>query len=259
MLDELRLDLAELGLSQKEADVYLGMLELGPASVQSIAEKAGVNRTTTYLLIDALKKRGLVSTLEKQGKTCFVPEHPQRFVSMVVQELSGIEAKRARLESCLPKLLAIFNTIDDKPIVRFFEGEDALNAIRTEIAQSNEAVWEVYAVDENLIEQSKIGAQKRVETTEHVRVRGRALMAVKPGCIPPYFEPRKFEARLLDYQTYPFAGDVVINGPRLYVLTAKPLSMGIIVESKEVANIFRALYEAAWKTAKPWTPPADWK
>ena len=40
-------ELQKIGLSEKEAKVYLAALELGQASVQNIARKAEVNRATT--------------------------------------------------------------------------------------------------------------------------------------------------------------------------------------------------------------------
>jgi amidophosphoribosyltransferase len=54
-------NLKNLGLSDNEAKVYLSMLELGPSSVLEISAKAGVNRPTTYVQIETLKKMGLVS------------------------------------------------------------------------------------------------------------------------------------------------------------------------------------------------------
>ena len=53
--------LQELGLSEKEARVYLALFELGPSVVSGLAKKAGINRSTTYVILETLAKRGLVS------------------------------------------------------------------------------------------------------------------------------------------------------------------------------------------------------
>lgn len=50
--------LKQLGFSDKEAKVYMASLELGPDTAQEIAKKAGVNRTTTYVIIEKLIKKG---------------------------------------------------------------------------------------------------------------------------------------------------------------------------------------------------------
>ena len=44
-------------LSEKEAAVYLAALQLGWVPVQDIAKLSKVNRATTYVMIESLKKR----------------------------------------------------------------------------------------------------------------------------------------------------------------------------------------------------------
>lgn len=68
--------LIKLGLSEKEAKVYLAALELAQDSAQNIAKKAGVNRPTTYVILEKLMKLGLANTLEENKKTLFVAESP---------------------------------------------------------------------------------------------------------------------------------------------------------------------------------------
>jgi sugar-specific transcriptional regulator TrmB len=231
------------------------MLELGEASVQEIAEKAGVNRSTTYLMIESLQRRGLVSEFEAGSKTQLIAENPERLIATVVDELAGVEARKQKLHEALPHLLAMFRS-SDKPIVRYFEGAEALGQVREEIGRTREPIWEVYAVDEALIVGANTKGEERIQMTK--RLTGRALMAIKPGCTPPYFDRRGFEVREMDYQNCPFAGDIVITTDALFIFSTDARRIGIIVEGKEIVDIVRALYEAAWKTAKPWTPPEDW-
>lgn len=256
MLDDIKHSLTECGLSQKEVSVYLAMLELGAASVQDIAEKAEVNRSTTYLMIESLQRRGLISEFSDGLKIKLTAENPERLIASVVDELAGVEAKKQRLHEALPHLLAMFQS-SDKPTVRYFSGKEALNTVRYEIAQTAEMIWEVYAVDEPLIELAKVHNEERVQATK--RLRGRVLMAIKSGCVPPYFDARGIEVRQIDYTRCPFSGDVVMTPSKLYILTTNPQGVGLIIESKEIVEIFRALYEAAWRSASPWSPSVGWQ
>jgi len=54
-------DLTSLGLSDKEAKTYLTLLELEVASVAEITKASGLNRSSTYVTLEMLKKRGLVN------------------------------------------------------------------------------------------------------------------------------------------------------------------------------------------------------
>ena len=90
--------LLELGLTDKEAGVYLAMLELGPASVQEIARKSGVNRSTSYLTIEALKERGLASSSTRGKKMLFTAESPSRLAAVLNREREMLEQKKQKLQ-----------------------------------------------------------------------------------------------------------------------------------------------------------------
>ena len=60
--------LEKTGFSDKEALVYLTLLELGGASPSKIAEYAELNRTTVYKILLNLSVRGLINEIEKRNK-----------------------------------------------------------------------------------------------------------------------------------------------------------------------------------------------
>lgn len=53
-------NLTEFGLSDKEARIYLALLELEIATAFDTAKHAGINRSSTYVVLESLKKKGLV-------------------------------------------------------------------------------------------------------------------------------------------------------------------------------------------------------
>ena len=106
MLEQLR----HLGLSENEAKVYMAMLELGPSVVVEIARKAGTNRPTTYVQIESLKEKGLVSTQIKGKKQYFIAESPEKLELLIDNELKTVENKKGELKTFLPELLNLFNT-----------------------------------------------------------------------------------------------------------------------------------------------------
>ncbi len=257
MMEDIKQSLAELGLSAKESEVYLSMLEIGPTSVQEIAKKAGVNRSTTYVMIEALKKHGLVSTFEKGKKIVFVAENPQRLVEVVNEQISMLSAKRERVSTALPRLLAIFNNSDEKPKVRFFEGDETIDITRNEVMALRVPIWNFFAVDETLLKVASIKEDRRVEYTSKLQ-NSRVMLAIKPGYTPPYIDRSGVEIREIDYGTFPFSGEISIAGDRVYMLTTQGRAMGFIIENREITNLVKAMYEAAWKSGKPWTPPPGW-
>jgi sugar-specific transcriptional regulator TrmB len=53
----LLITLQEYGLSEKEAKVYLTILELGTNIASTIARRSEIKRVTVYTILDDLKKK----------------------------------------------------------------------------------------------------------------------------------------------------------------------------------------------------------
>jgi sugar-specific transcriptional regulator TrmB len=68
--------LQKLGLTEKQATVYMAMLELGEAGMTKIAKKANLKRPTVYLIIDELNLLGLAGEILK-GKKKFYSAAPK--------------------------------------------------------------------------------------------------------------------------------------------------------------------------------------
>src|SRR3989338_3658806 len=104
--------LISIGLSDNEAKVYMAILDLGQATVLEISAKAGVNRPTTYVQIESLKKMGLVSSQTKGKKQIFIAESPDQLEFVIEQEKKTVEQKKEELAKILPELINIFNLSD---------------------------------------------------------------------------------------------------------------------------------------------------
>lgn len=250
MIDELKAHLSSIGLSDKESAVYLALLTLRTANPQRLAEQASVNRSTTYLALEALQKHGLVSSVEKDNKIHYIAEHPERLVQLVDAATREVEARKKCIETALPHLLALFQVSGDAPRVRFFEGAEALQAAREEMWATRASVCEVFAVDEETARVATIKEAERIKLTERIRG-GRLLVAIKPGQILPRSHPDAFEVRALDYKQCPFRGSLTMAGNKLCVVTTNASGMGILVDSTELTTVFQALFEAAWASARP--------
>lgn len=95
-----------LGFSEKEARVYLASLESGSASVADIAERAGVKRSTAYVMLKSLAARGLVGPAANGKKSDVCALHPQRVLEMIEEEKKAVEMKHGLFTMILPDLLA---------------------------------------------------------------------------------------------------------------------------------------------------------
>src|SRR3989338_4407031 len=100
MQNELTKLFESLGLSEDQTKVYLAALELGQASMQDLADKSGVKRTSIYNFIKELIAKGLIVTAKKRKRTVYSAIHPNQLIELEKSRLS-------ELHRVLPELLAV--------------------------------------------------------------------------------------------------------------------------------------------------------
>ena len=163
-MQELKKFLQDSSFSEKEIAVFLAMLKLGPSTVQTIAQKAGINRATTYIVIDNLANKGLILETNKGKKTLFALESPKKLKTNLQQEIEEMQKRQIELDKLLPSFLALFHSYNsNKPFVEFYAGENGLKKIRDLLLNSQSEILNFHALDENLIKLSKIQEEKRFE------------------------------------------------------------------------------------------------
>lgn len=91
------------GVDGHKADFYLASLELGEATVATIAQKAGIGRTNAYEVLDRLLATGLVATVQKGARSYVIPQDP-------IALLRRVECQRQVVQDVLPQLRALHNS-----------------------------------------------------------------------------------------------------------------------------------------------------
>lgn len=114
--------LQETGLSDKEAMVYLAMLELGESSIIPIAQKAGIKRTTVYNYLEDFRRLGLLSVSIRNRRQLYTAASPARLQELMRERLS-------KVERIVPTLFSLFKQEDGKPSVQMFEGVEGIKEV----------------------------------------------------------------------------------------------------------------------------------
>ncbi len=256
MREDLEKDLEKIGLSEKEAKVYLAGLELGPSTAQTIAAKATVNRPTTYIMIESLIKRGLMSSFQKGKKRYYVTARPQTINLIFDKEIETIETKKDLLNRLLPKL-QVLTSSSHAPKVILFEGKEGLKMVHQDLLATVKEVKQIdniAAIDysREVTTEAEMGPLWKELASSGVRIR---TLYTKSGPAQTY--PSQSEAgwltRRLPQDMFGFAGELSIYGDKVAALAFKSSEVGIIVESKEIADTVRTLYNLAWEAAEKYS------
>ena len=243
----LELDMKNIGFSDKEAKVYLALLELGDAPVQKISEKAKVNRATTYVVLETLQKRGVVSTVEKDKKIYFAAENPRALLRLFRAQEEDLRGKEDDFKRTLPELEAVFNLAGEKPRVRYFEGKDGLLAMQEDfLASGTKELLAIYSADELDTIFTKEERKRYIERRQEHGISVRSIYTKAGG---PYLSPTPAERKFVPKNKFPFSSDITIYGNRAAMATFRGKLIGVIIESKEIADTLRLIFELAWRGA----------
>jgi sugar-specific transcriptional regulator TrmB len=98
----LRAHLRRFGLSEKEVDTYLTLLEHGEATASTIADVAGVSKRYVYSVSEALEDRGFVEVTDHVVPTTIHALPPKTVIEELVRDARAmqpaLEARHTRTE-----------------------------------------------------------------------------------------------------------------------------------------------------------------
>jgi len=243
--------LQHFGLSDKEAKVYIAALELGPSPVQTIAKKAGVNRATTYVQIATLNGRGLMTSFDKGKKRFFSAESPERLMALYEDEMHHLREKEEVLKEVLPELKRM-RPDGNVPTVRLFEGHDGLEAVRQELLKSeSKSFVGMLGADYYRKSVPTASARRQFERVKNLGIKGRSIHSVSdPGAYVPADRPPHLDRRAIAGDKYDVPGEMTVFDDKIVLLSYKGDPVAVMIESKELAQVIRSLFNLAWENVK---------
>lgn len=247
MLTKLSKQLREFGLSDKEITVYVSLLKDGSDTAANIAKKANLNRSTTYVQLEALMGYGLISTYKKHKKTYFSPESPQNVKHLIEQKIKKLEEERDNIENLIPELTELYASLGETADVKLFHGKEALKTMRNSIINSGtdklnimynaDHLYTLYESSE-LLEFSKKRAGKKIYTYGLYNKKGK-----------PFSELYRQSLLQLDRKKYPIDADIYVYGDTVSLASTTGKIVGVTIKNKQIASSLHTLFELAFHTS----------
>jgi sugar-specific transcriptional regulator TrmB len=216
--------LQDLGLSDKEASVYLSLLQVDSATALDISKKTNINRSTVYVVIESLSQKGLVSETTVGKKTQFQAEPPERLETYIEGRRIHFEEQSHRIKDIIPEIKSIQRETGERPVVKYFEGREGVISLLEEFysflepsESGKEVVYIMYPRD----------ALEEVFTTEERekyrkirlgrKVKSRSLYTSEKGDRPS--DDMAERLRIVDSKKYPISSDISIYKDRIRITT----------------------------------------
>lgn len=240
--------LTELGLSTKESEVYLALLELGSSTVSPISAKARVKRTSIYNFIDRLVVLRLVTKTSIRGRDYYQAVHPTRLVELQNERLQ-------KLQQALPELLGLYTVVGGKPKMSYYEGpEQVQNIVREEIRCKKEAlyIWTGASM------MDMVGGSQFMTQVDSERIANNVWIRSvrfkhKDVSFPTSAHGKKFKR---DLRFAPPSVDLtmgvgIYDSGKVGLFSSRKENYGVLIESVEFMQLMRSLFELLWERSIP--------
>lgn len=243
--------LEELGLSPKEAKVYLALVFSGAASVRALAHASGLNRGSVYEALKSLQEQGLISRYQQGKRLHFVAEDPTALSRELKRKKRDLLRSHRLLERVLPELRALFERGGSKkPTAKFFEGTAAMRAILEDVLRvmegEREKEYYVYSsveVREHLYHDFSSFSERRVQAGIRVKV-----IALGAGGELRGLDERRWLVSSVSLPSY-----IIIYGPKIAMisLSRREHPQATVVEDPALVQTQKFLFHSLWKRLTP--------
>lgn len=242
MNNELQKDILSAGLSENEAAIYLASLELGETTVSRLARKAGIKRTTAYLVIESLKVKGLISSLKKESASVFFAEDPRKLHEV-------LEERKQKIDKIMPQLLAFTNLIDKKPEIRYFEGIEGIKEVyRDSLKYPDQEMLTWYAETYATHFDEKFFLEEYIPKRVKKKIWVRAILPdnkIIRGLIKDD-QAHLRKSKLLSPDKYHISIELNIYGNNKVGVVSYEEQFGIIIESQKIYDSLKNIFEIMW-------------
>lgn len=235
-----------LGVGEKAAKIYMAGLALGTTSVQELARKSGLKRPTVYLHVDELIKQGLFELVPINKKWYYRATEPQILEDRLKKNLIMWQKE-------LPKLMALRANTMGRPQVQIFEGEEGIKQVYEELKRAR--TWRVWS---NINPELNSLHNTYMEMCEAVKENGIGVREI----IADRKETKRYSRLIMKLagSTYTartatvegLANDTIVYDNVAALFRLHGLNMFVVrIEDPTIADSMRAMFEMAWKTARP--------
>jgi sugar-specific transcriptional regulator TrmB len=241
-------ELLNIGLTNREADVYLAALQLGYSSVQELAEKAGMNRTTAYTHIKNLICRGLLHGVEKNGRVYYVAERPEKLKFIYEQQERDLRRKRELFDRILPELESIYSLAKEKPFVRYYTHADNLVVLRKEIEEMRaDEMYNIFNYAKHADFINKAHIKKILESVQMFKAIYISKNKILDNRLQEFCSDEKFRLRYLPVDKFSFPCEILIAMPRVYIARDED---ALLINDKLFAQTLILFFETLWGVAE---------
>jgi len=249
----------KIGLSEKEAKIYLYLLSINGGYPSKVANGTRINRSTTYKILTSLSIKGLATEIERGKKIFYQPEPIKKLERYTEYQIERAKNAKEEVIKIIPELEHIFSS-SENPKVLFYKGKEQvieayLEHVKVEKPYKMTAFVNVQYIKQFLPEKVFTFYKKE---KERIGITARGITSSNPysykflkdthSGLKKSIQP---ELRFIAEDIFSFSAEMTMFAENKVSIVkfdeANPIA--IIIEDKMVHDMMNMLFEFIWKSA----------
>lgn len=234
--------LKKIGLNEKEARIYLALLQLNKATAYAVALRSGLKKTTVYTILDELVSKGFALKMPSDQKTTYFAKSPEEC-------FAEARAKINEAQDSLPKLMALRKENEEDPGVSYYEGIDQIKEVYKSLLNetSNGECSGFYGHLKEVPEILKKFTKDLDEDYLAQNIKRRVVIADTDSTKEYIKNASKIDVQIksLPKEIYDSNISIEVFGNKTIIFSHRNLK-ATLIENSDVSKVIKQLFEITW-------------
>jgi sugar-specific transcriptional regulator TrmB len=235
--------LEDLGFTNAEIKVYLGLLELGLSTAGPIIEKSGLQSSVVHMTLNKLVNRGFVSFIKEGQRNHYQATNPKHISEY-------IDEKKKQFEQLLPDLILRQQKAKEKSEVTTFKGIKGIRELLHELLEAGGKEHHTFGSAKESLMMGDIFWMKYHKKRAKKGITAELLFNQS---LKEWVRKNKYPKANYKFTNQGFEPltETIIRNDKIGIILWTEIPIGILIHNKIAAQSYDKFWEIMWKQAKP--------
>lgn len=244
MLPDLKTFLKDLQLNEKEAEIYLTLLEIGSQAASVVAKRVNIPRSSVFFHLENLIKKGFVQKEIRSTVQYFSALPPEKIKQLLQRRKSKVDDQMEQLSGLIPSFKSITSPFLNESKVTYFEGVEGLCKMIDDVIQTKDELYFISAhifhpEVRNYIRNTYVPARKKAKKKAEMIVTDSSDARNYVNLAHDIYKWVGF----VEAKNIKFDATIAIYGNKIQFLSTKIEDLtGVLIENEFLANTMKSMF-----------------
>jgi HTH-type transcriptional regulator, sugar sensing transcriptional regulator len=237
-------------LTEGESKVYKALISLGDTSIGDILKISGVSHSKIYDILERLSKKGLVSSINKNGRQYFSPANPSSLMELVNEKKKELDQNKAEMNEIVKKLNVLKNTTTPTSILNSYQGIKGMKTVLDYVLNSLKKNDEVLILGTPRYINEYAGGYIKDWQKKRIKKGAKCRVIIDDDYVS--WDYGWWDKSKKDKLT--FTKKSKMNSPSYFVITKNLVAtlyfsdvvLSLLVEHKDISKRYKEFFEVMW-------------